>query len=158
MCVRIQSDVLLVLTQSPFAGNEVKISLNTLFSSSRSDHRAAESYAIRTETLENPPCSHHHTHTHHICLDVLLHQLAAINTSPLSTCVWSSGIWAALSEVCCCIIKISTGTLRTFPRALVSPQRVTVCLPAAICTVFFHHNNLHVWLSVLIITESSMDI
>lgn len=26
-------------------------------------------------------------HTEHICLDVSLHQLAAINTSPLSTCV-----------------------------------------------------------------------
>lgn len=40
-------------------------------------------------------------HADRICLNVLLHQLAAINTRPLSTCVWSSGIWVALSEVCC---------------------------------------------------------
>lgn len=49
--------------------------------------------------------------TVHICLDVLLHQLAAINTRLLSTCAWISGIWAELSEVCWCIIRISARTL-----------------------------------------------
>lgn len=51
-------------------------------------------------------------HTYHICLDVLLHQLAAINTSPLRTCVFRSGIWVELSEVCCCSIRINAGILK----------------------------------------------
>ncbi len=66
-----------------------------------------------TKTLDNPLCNRHRPHT--VCLDVLLHQLAAINTSPLSTCVLSSGIWVALSEVCSCIIRISTATLKVIP-------------------------------------------
>lgn len=78
----------------------------------------------------------------HICLDVLLHQLAAINTSPLSTCVRSSGIWAALSEVCCCIIRISAGTLEPFPAGALASSRGAPgasLSPAAICRVFLYH-------------------
>lgn len=66
--------------------------------------------------------------TIHICLDVLLHQLAAINTSPPSTCVQSSGIWAALSEVCRRIIRISAGTLSPSRRTLIHPRWVSAFL------------------------------
>lgn len=82
----------------------------------------------RAETLDNPLCSHRNTHT----LDALLHQLAAINTGLLSTCVWSSGIWAALSEGCCCVIRISAGTLPPSPRTRAHPGRLPGSAAAAV--------------------------
>lgn len=114
--------------------NETKTSGNSLFFLSVLDNRIQPVKHLTIPSVLTV------IHTDHICLDVLLHQLAAINTSPPSTCVRSSGIWAALSEVCCCIIRISAGTLSPSLWTLICPRRVS--FPAAACA-FLHNTECH---------------
>lgn len=80
------------------------------------------------------------THTNHICLNVLLHQLAAINTSPLSTCVFRSSIWVALSEICSCSVRTSAGSLKASQWVVVPGG--SLCVSAATHRIFFQYQCL----------------